>query len=555
MPPEADVASAGPASDVATAPSPLPHLVKALTLDGASPLEACDYAKTGVHASLDVVPDTLIDAATALRAQNFMFECALGIDRNPGLEAVYLFRAMNALERVRVRVKLGEGDVIIPSVTPVYGGANWYEREMRDMFGFFFSGHPHLQPLLLPQYADFYPLRKNFHGQPVILPDDQEDIPELEVREAMAMGHASPERRDFFLNMGPQHPSTHGVLRILLHVEGEQVLGGRCHLGYSHRGTEKVAESKQYVQLLPYTDRMDYLSPLNYNLGYAALLERALEIEVPPRAQALRVIMAELGRISSHLVWLGTFLLDLGAITPFLYCFEDREQIMTVFERVTGQRLTTSYIAVGGVRHDVPPSFVDDVRGLVKMMRARLPELKTLITDNEIFVQRTAGVGKITPEQVRDFGVTGPTARGAGVDFDLRRDEPLPDYAGLKLEIPTDAAGDCQARSMVRMREFHTSLDLIEQALLKLEDGPSRAKVPRNLKVPPGEYYSATEGPRGMLGWYLVADGSMKPYRFKVRVPSFANLQILEDLLPGHRVADVVAILGSIDVVIPEIDR
>ncbi len=555
MPPEADVATPDPVSGVAAAPLPLPHLANALTFDGAGPVEASDYAKTGFHVSVDVSPDTLLDAARALRAQNFMFECALGIDRNPGLEAVYLFRSMSALERVRIRVKLGEGEVSVPSLTSVYGGANWYEREMRDMFGFFFPGHTHLQPLLLPHYADFYPLRKSFHGQPVILPDNQEDIPELEVREAMAMGHASPERRDFFLNMGPQHPSTHGVLRILLHVEGEQVLGGRCHLGYSHRGTEKLAESKQYVQFLPYTDRMDYLSPLNYNLGYAALLERALQIEVPARAQAIRVIMAELGRLSSHLVWLGTFLLDLGAITPFLYCFEDREQIMTVFERVTGQRLTTSYIAVGGVRHDVPATFVDDVKGLVKMMRARLPEFKTLITDNEIFVRRTMDVGKITPEQVRDFGITGPTARGAGVSFDLRRDEPLPDYAGLTLEIPTESAGDCQARSMVRMREFVTSLDQIEQALVKLADGPSRAKVPRNLKVPEGEYYSATEGPRGMIGWYLVADGSMKPYRFKVRVPSFANLQILEDLLPGHRVADVVAILGSIDVVIPEIDR
>jgi NADH-quinone oxidoreductase subunit D len=555
MPLNPDVATAGLERDVAAAPSSLAYLHKALTINGAGPLDECDFALTGIHASVDVTPDGLLEAAGVMHDASFMFECALGIDRNPGLEVVYLFRALTSLQRIRMRVKLAPGEVSVPSLTSIYRGADWYEREMRDMYGFAFPGHPHLQPLLLPPALDFYPLRKDFHGQPVLLPEDQEDIPELEVREAMAMGHASPARRDFFLNMGPQHPSTHGVLRILLHVEGEQVLGGRCHLGYSHRGTEKAAEGKQYVQLLPYTDRIDYLSPLNYNLGYAALLERALQIEVPERAQAIRVIMAELGRISSHLVWLGTFLLDLGAITPFLYCFEDREQIMTVFERVTGQRLTTSYIVVGGVRHDVPPTFVEDVRGLVKMMRARLPEFKTLITDNEIFVRRTVGVGKITSEQVRDFGITGPNARGAGVDFDLRRDEPLPEYAQLTLEIPTDSNGDCQARSMVRMHEFDASLDLIEQALLKLEDGPSRAKVPRNLKVPAGEYYSATEGPRGLVGWYLVADSSMKPYRFKVRVPSFANLQILEDLLPGHRVADVVSILGSIDVVIPEIDR
>ena len=554
MPPEPDVAAVLPESDVAASPS-LARFQKLISLDHGAPIEECDYSKTGIHLSMTVTPGTLLATASALRKANFMLECVLGLDRNPGLEAVYLFRSLASLERVRLRVKLPESEVVLPSLTSVYAGANWYEREMRDMFGFHFPGHPHLQPLLLPHYVNFHPLRKDFHGQPVVIPEDSEDIPELEVQQAMAMGHASPERRDFFLNMGPQHPSTHGVLRILLHVEGEQVLGGRCHLGYSHRGTEKLAESKQYVQFLPYTDRIDYLSPLNYNLGYAALLERALQIEVPARAQAIRVIMAELGRISSHLVWLGTFLLDLGAITPFLYCFEDREEIMTVFEKICGQRLTTSYIVVGGVRNEVHAEFVNDVKILVKHIRARLPEFKTLITDNEIFVRRTADVGKITPDQVRDYGITGPTARGAGVDFDLRRDEPLSDYANLKLEIPTDSAGDCQARSMVRMHEFKTSLDLIEQALAKLEDGPTRAKISRNLKVPEGEYYSATEGPRGMIGWYLVADGSMKPYRLKIRIPSFANLQVLEELLPAHRIADVVAILGSIDVVIPEIDR
>ncbi len=555
MPQEPDVATASPERDVA-APFSLTQLQQLLAADGITSLEECDHSKTGIHLSLNVDADDLRRAASSLRTADFMLESAFGVDRNPGLEAIYLFRSLNSPTRVRARLKLQPGEVEIPSLTSVYAGANWHEREMHDMFGLVFLGHPHLQPLLLPQYADFYPLRKDFHGKPVLVSSDQEDFPELEVQQAMSMGQASPERRDFFLNMGPQHPSTHGVLRIILHVEGEMVLGGRCHLGYSHRGTEKAAENKQYVQFLPYTDRMDYLSPLNYNLGYAALLERALQIEVPERALAIRVIMAELGRISSHLVWLGTFLLDLGAITPFLYCFEDREEIMTVFEKICGQRLTTSYIVVGGVRNEVHAEFVNDVKTLVKHMRSRLPEFKTLITENEIFVRRTVEIGRITHYMVRDYGITGPTARGAGVDLDLRRDEPgLKDYDGLRLEIPVDATGDCMSRSMIRMNEFRTSLDLIEQALAKLVDGPSRAKVPRNLKVPEGEYYSATEGPRGLLGWYLVADGSMKPYRLKVRVPSFSNLQVLEDLLAGHRVADVVAILGSLDVVIPEIDR
>jgi NADH-quinone oxidoreductase subunit D len=546
MPPEPDVLAPANESVVAAA-SPAP--------DGLSSLEPCDYAKTGVHFHKDVTPDSLLEIAAKLRAANYLFECELGLDRNPGLEAVYLFRSLDALSRVRLRLKLPPGEVSAPSLTPVYAGANWYEREMMDLFGFEFPHHPHPSPIFLPHYVKFHPLRKDFKGAPVLIPEDAEDIPETEVAEAMRMGQASPARRDFFLNMGPQHPSTHGVLRILLHAEGEVVLGGRCHLGYSHRGTEKAAENKQYAQFLPYTDRMDYLSPLNYNLGYAALLERALQIEVPARAQAIRVIMAEMGRISSHLVWLGTFLLDLGAITPFLYCFEDREEIMTVFERVCGQRLTTSYIVVGGVRNEVHSDFVSDVKTIVKHMRHRLPEFKTLITENEIFVRRTVGVGRITKKHVRDYGLTGPTARGAGVSFDLRRDEPLSDYQGYDWNVAVEHGGDCMARSMVRMKEFSSSLDLIEQALTRLEDGPSRAKVSRNVKVPEGEYYSATEGPRGLIGWYLVADGSMKPYRLKVRVPSLANLQILDDLLPGYRVADVVAILGSIDVVIPEIDR
>ncbi len=527
-----------------------------LAAAGATEVTVSDYAKTGINLDAVVSADTLLKVASALREQQYALETALAIHRPPEMQAIYLLRPFLHGERVRLRVKLPESGAELPSLCPIYAGADWQEREIHDMFGIRFTGHPHFRPLLLPDGFPHHPLRKDFHGAKVEIPETSSEEAEFSLDKQEAMGQAGPNRRDFFLNMGPQHPSTHGVLRILLHIEAEQVLGGRCHLGYSHRGTEKAAEKKQYVQFLPYTDRIDYLAPLNYNWGFAALLERAMGIESPPRAEAIRVIMAELARVASHLVWLGTYMLDLGAITPFLYCFEDREEILTLFERVTGQRMTTSYICVGGVRNDVPANFHNEVTALIKRLRSKLPEYRTLILENEIFLRRTQGVGVISPQQARDFGVSGPALRASGIAFDLRRHEPYSSlYGDLEWSVPVETAGDCCARSLVRMAEFEQSLNLAEQALDKLEDGLSRAKIPRILKVAEGEYYSATEGPRGIIGWYLVADGTTNPYRLKIRVPSFSNLHVVEQMLPGYRVADVVSILGSLDVVIPEIDR
>lgn len=527
-----------------------------LPILGARTFDRMDYSKTGVHLHLDVSRDDLFAVAQVLHRNDFAFECATAIDRPPfETEVIYLFRRLTACPRIRLRVLLTGGEVELPSLVPVYKGANWYERELWDMYGLRFSGHPNLQRILLPAHADFHPLRKQFRGRDITWADHEEEAPSIDI-EAAAIAAATGQRRDFFLNMGPQHPSTHGVLRVLLHVEGEMVLGGRCHLGYSHRSTEKIAEERTYQQFLPYTDRIDYLAPIIYNWGYAALLERATGIVPTARAQMIRVIMGELSRITSHLVWLGTFLLDLGAVTPFLYTFEDRELILTLFEKTTGQRMTNSYVVVGGVRNDLPADFIQDVSQIVSHMRKRLPDYESLVFENEIFVRRTAGVGHITYDQLRDFGITGPIMRGCGIAADLRRDEPCCiEYTDLRWDIPVETDGDCMARSKVRLHEMYASLDLVEQALQKLSEGPVRAKVPRNLKVPEGHYYQATLGPRGLVGWYLVSDGSMTPYRLKVRVPSFANLQVIEETLPGYRVADVVAILGSLDVIIPEIDR
>lgn len=523
---------------------------------GAWDAVAMDYVKTGMDVETTVASHQLPEVAGELKSMNYTLETLIGVDRQPEFEVLYLFKAPAQGPRVRVRMRIDRANAELPTLSNVFGGADWYEREVFDMFGINFIGHSHLSPLLLPHATDFHPLRKDFHGAPIIIPDDTVEIPELDVRTAAKIGNTTGQRSDFFLNMGPQHPSTHGVLRVLLRVEGETIISGRCHLGYSHRGTEKLVEKKQYVQILPYTDRIDYLAPLNYNWGYAKLLERATGIESTRRAEVIRVIMAELNRVASHLVWLGTYLLDLGAITPFLFCFEDRERILTIFERVTGQRMTASYIVAGGVRNDVYTGFSTEISALIKDLRKRLIEYERLVMDNEIFRLRTDGVGPISLESAHNYGISGPCLRGSGVDYDVRRDEPYCDlYQELEWSVPVESAGDCLARSRVRMRELEQSLNLVEQALLKLEDGPVRSKVPRIFKVPEGEYFSVTEGPRGLLGWYLIADGTTNPYRLKIRVPSFANLQIVEQLIPGTRVADVVSILGSLDVVIPEIDR
>lgn len=524
-----------------------------LAKSGATVEVAADYNKSGVHLDVAISADTLLGCLRVLRAEHYSLECLLGLDRKTHLEIVYLLGSSRELCRVRLRATVPIDHLEFPSCCGVFQGADWYEREVHDMFGIVFTDHPHLLPLLLPPRMTIHPLRKDFHGAEFTM--EAEDV-DQETFDEEANIDVANNRRDFFLNLGPQHPSTHGVLRILLHAEGEQVLGGRCHLGYSHRGTEKAAEHKQYAQFLPYTDRMDYLAPLNYNWGYAKLLERATGIESTPRAEAIRLVMGELGRIASHLVWLGTFLLDLGAVTPFLYCFEDREQLLSIFESVTGQRMTTSYIVVGGVRNDVPGTFAKAVSDCVRQLRKRMPEYQNLIMGNDIFLRRTMNVGNITDDDVRAFGVGGPCARGSGVSDDLRASEPYCAlYADLGFTPQVETAGDCLARSKVRVRELAHSLDLIERALDRLVEGPVRSKIPRNLKMPEGEYYSATEGPRGAVGWYLVSDGGATPYRLKVRVPSFANLHVVEKILPGHRIADVVAILGSMDIVVPEIDR
>lgn len=382
------------------------------------------------------------------------------------------------------------------------------------------------------------------------------------------------------LNMGPQHPATHGVMRLRLHLDGEVIQKAEVIIGYLHRGTEKIAEYRNYFQVLPWTDRMDYLSPLINNLGYVLAVEKLLGVEAPERAQFIRTIMSELSRLESHLVWFGTSLLDLGALTPFFYAFREREKILDLLEMVSGQRMNNAYMRIGGVMADLPPGWLEELQAFLNNFERELAEWHTLVTGNDIFLARTKGVGVLRAEDAVSLGVTGPALRASGVNRDLRKLEPYLVYSLVDFDVPVRDEGDVFARYMVRMDEMRESVRILQQLVRMIPKGPvllddfkivppPKSEVYRGMEElihhfklvsegfspPPGEVYVGVEAPKGELGYYIVSDGSSRPYRFRVRPPSFVNLQALEHILPGHLVADVVAIIGSFDPVFGEVDR
>jgi NADH-quinone oxidoreductase subunit D len=359
----------------------------------------------------------------------------------------------------------------------------------------------------------------------------------------------------FVLNLGPQHPAAHGVLRIKMTMDGEYVMRSEPVIGYIHRMHEKMGENRPLAHFLPNTGRIDYLSALHYNHAFVGAVERAARIEVPPRAEYIRVITSELNRISSHLVWWGAFLLDLGGFTPLLYAFDDREKIMDLLEGVTGSRLTYCYFRFGGLRDDLDEGFVERTRAFVAQMRPRLKMYRRLVTDNIILRKRLENIGPISPELCRKYGATGPVIRGSGVPYDVRKVEPYSVYSQFDFEVPVYPEGDCMGRYLVRMEEMAQSLRIIEQALDKLPDGPILGKVPRVLKLLPGDVCYSVEAARGRLMVRIVSDGKEAAYRLKLRTPSFSNLSLYEEASKGMLLADALALLGSLDLVIPDIDR
>jgi len=401
------------------------------------------------------------------------------------------------------------------------------------------------------------------------------------------MAHLTPtpvlepgQDRTMILNMGPQHPSTHGVLRVLLEIDGETVVRLMPDIGFLHTGIEKTCEAKFYQQVVPLTDRIDYLCPMTNNLCYVLAVEKLLGLEIPPKAQWMRVLMNELTRINSHLVWLGTHAMDIGALTVFLYCFREREEVLKMFEAISGQRMMTSYFRVGGVALEPPLGFFDRVRDFAGYFPEKIDEYENLLTGNPIWGMRTKGVARMTAEDAIALGATGPTLRGSGVDIDLRRDMPYSSYEKFQFKVPISQEGDVFARYMCRVQELRESTSIVRQALDGMPEGAIKADAPgivlpdrekmktqmesliyhfkiitEGFAVPAGEVYQAVESPRGEMGYYIASDGTAKPYRVHMRSACFANLQTLAKMCEGRLLADVVAAIGSIDIVLGEIDR
>ena len=357
------------------------------------------------------------------------------------------------------------------------------------------------------------------------------------------------------LNFGPQHPSTHGVLRIVLKVDGEKIVDAIPDIGYLHRGTEKLFETETYPMAIPHTDRMDYVAAATSNHAYCLTVEKLLGVEVPRRAQLIRVILDELQRLSSHLVWLGTSGIDLGAVTPFWYCFREREQILDFFEEYCGARLTLNCMRIGGLPFDLTPGWVEAVGAFIDDFPGKIDDYETLLTDNRIWKKRTVGIGVISAEECIEWGLTGPVIRGSGVEWDLRRAQPYECYDELDFVVPTGTNGDTYDRYLVRIAEMRQSAKIIRQCLDRLEPGEIKGKVPRVIKPVAEEVYASIESPKGEIGFYLVSNGTNKPYRLHVRPPSLINLQALPRLARGHLVSDLVALIGTVDIVLGEVDR
>lgn len=364
----------------------------------------------------------------------------------------------------------------------------------------------------------------------------------------------SIKTEEFLLNLGPQHPSTHGVFRIILTLDGETVVKAVPVPGYLHRGIEKLAESRTYQQVIPYTDRLDYLAGMLMNWGYVHAVEKLMDIEVPERAEYIRVIVGELQRIASHLVATGAYAADIGGLTGFIYTFRDREDIMDLFEMICGARLTPSYMRIGGVAADIPDGFIEKCRKFIDYLPAAIEEYNGLITGNEIFQARTKNVAILTPEQAIDMSLSGPVLRACGINHDLRKVRPYSIYERFDFEVPLGTKGDCFDRYYVRLLEMEQSAKIIRQALANIPEGPIKGKVSKVIKPVAGEAYAEIESSKGIMGTYVVSDGSTKPYRVHFRRPSFVNLGYLDEMLKGWKIADVIAILGSIDIVLGEVD-
>ena len=501
---------------------------------------------------------------------------------------VYHLLSFDRNEDLRIKVALQETSLSLPTISDLWPSANWYEREVWDMFGIIFDGHPHLRRIIMPPTWQGHPLRKDHYAratemEPFSLPDELQEIEQDALRfvpEEWGMRRRSEESDFMFLNMGPNHPSVHGVFRIALQLDGEEIIDALPDIGYHHRGAEKMAERQSWHTYIPYTDRVDYLGGSMNNLPYLLAVEQLAGIDVPERAQAIRVMICELYRLASHLLFYGTFAQDVGQMSPIFYMFIDREKVFDIMESISGARMHSSYFRIGGVAMDLPKGWDKTIREFIDYLPARLNRYDKLVMQNSTIKRRTRGIGAYTTAEAIDWSVTGAGLRATGLAWDYRKARPYSSYENYDFEIPTGHRGDCYDRCAVRIEEMRQSVRIIKQCLENMPEGPYKAhhtlttpppkahtlhdietliqhflNVSWGPVIPAGESCATIEATKGLNAYYLTSDGGTMSYRTRIRTPSFAHLQMIPLMSRGMMIADLIAILASIDFVMADVDR
>lgn len=501
---------------------------------------------------------------------------------------VYHLTSLLRNEDIRIKIPLAGDYPSISSITDIWPSANWYEREIFDMFGITFTGHPDLRRILMPRSWKGHPLRKEYPARatesgPFVLDDQMREIADgdLEFHPEEWGLQSHTEDTDFmFLNVGPQHPGTHGLLRLVLQLDGEDIVEVVPDIGFHHRGAEKMGERQSWHTFIPYTDRIDYLGGVINNLAYVLSVEKIAGIQVPERANVIRIMLTELFRIASHLVWLGTYAQDLGQMSPVFFAFNDREKIFDITQAITGGRMHPSWFRIGGVAHDLPDGWNKLIRSFVDYFPKRLKEFEKTVIRNRIFKARTIGIGAYTQEEAVEWGVTGPGLRSSGVDWDYRKKRPYSGYENFEFDIPTGKNGDCFDRSLIRMEEMRQSLRIVEQCINNMPEGsyksshplttpPLKEKTMQDIEtlithflgetwgpvIPAGEAMVPVEAAKGSNGYYLISDGGTSSYRSRIRTPSFPHVQMLPLISRGYTIPDLLSILGALDFVLADLDR